>query len=277
MIATPSIEAHGARIPVLGLGTFPLKDDTCIDMVTQALRLGYRHIDTAAMYGNEREVGQGLKASGVQRAQVFLTTKVWHTDLDDGPLQKSVERSLKALGVPFVDLLLIHWPNPKIPLRNTFRALKQMRNAGYARHVGVSNFPTALVQDSLHIGEVPIVTNQVELHPWLDQRKLMKLCFAKGISLTAYMPLGRAAVLADPVIGEIAAEKSVSPAQVILAWHRRQGIVAVPKTANAARLTENLDSLNVTLTPDEMVRIGALRRPDGRQLQPAFSPVWDTP
>jgi diketogulonate reductase-like aldo/keto reductase len=277
MIATPSIEAHGARIPVLGLGTFPLSGDTCIEVVTQALRLGYRHIDTAAMYGNERDVGQALKASGVQRAQVFLTTKVWHADLDDGPLQKSVARSLKALGVPFVDLLLIHWPNPAIPLRHTFRALKQMHNAGYARHIGISNFPVALVQDSLHIGEVPIVTNQVEYHPWLDQTKLMKQCFAKGISLTAYMPLGRAAVLADPVIGDIATAKGVTPAQVILAWHRRQGIVAVPKTSSPERLKENLDSLNVTLTPDEMTRIGALKRPDGRQLNPAFAPAWDKP
>jgi diketogulonate reductase-like aldo/keto reductase len=270
-----TIQANGAAIPAIGFGTWPLKGAECQAAVEAALACGYRHVDTAAMYGNEAQVGAALKASGVPRAQVFVTTKVWHEHLDEGPFLRSAEASLKALGLAQVDLLLIHWPNPKIPLRNTMRALGRLRAAGLTRHAGVSNFPVALLHEAMRCADFPLVTNQVEYHPWLSQAALMPTCKANGLALTAYMPLGRGALLADPVVVALAAAKGATPAQVILAWHRQQGVIAVPKSAHAERIAENLASLDVSLTPDEMRRLHGLARRDGRQLNPAFAPRWD--
>src|SRR5262245_39541523 len=167
-MVTPVIEANGARIPAFGLGTWDLRGRTCVRMVDQALRLGYRHIDTAAMYDNEREVGEGLRASGVPRAAVFVTTKVWSTHLAAGDFERSAEASLAKLKLEQVDLLLIHWPNPRIPLTETMPALCKMKARGIARHIGISNFTVALVEDAVRLATEPIVTNQIEWHPFND-------------------------------------------------------------------------------------------------------------
>jgi diketogulonate reductase-like aldo/keto reductase len=275
MRTAPLIEAHGARIPVLGLGTSQLSGSACTDIVSQALQLGYRHIDTAAMYGNEAEVGEGLRRSGIQRSQIFLTTKVWRDSLSEAAAMASAQASLKRLGVPYVDLLLIHWPNSDVPLRSTLRAFSKLKAAGLTRHIGVSNFPVPLLHEAMRISDVPLVTNQVECHPWLDQRNLVATCRANGMALTAYFPLGRGALLTDPVVVDIAGARGVSPAGVLLAWNRQSGFVAIPKTAHVERLADNFASLTLSLHPDEMARLNSLRRPDGRQLNPAFAPHWD--
>lgn len=271
-----SVEANGAAIPAIGLGTSGLRDAVCVDMVTTALRIGYRHVDTAVMYANEEAVGEGLRASGVDRDAVFVTTKVLPTDLDEGDLQRSAEGSLKRLGLSAVDLLLVHWPNPKIPLARTMRALADARRRGLARHIGVSNFTVALIEEATALCPEPLVADQVEYHPQLDQTKVLGALRAKGMALTAYSPLGRGASLRGPVIAEIAEARGKSPSQIVLRWLvQQQGVVAIPRTSKANRLAENLAVFDFTLSEAEMARIFGLAHPDGRQLNTNWAPEWD--
>ncbi len=270
------VEANGAAIPAIGLGTAQLRGDVCKEMVSTALRIGYRHIDTAVMYGNEEAVGDGIRASGIAREAVFVTTKVLPSELDEGDLQRSAEASLRRLGLSAVDLLLVHWPNPKIPLARTMPALADAKRRGLARHVGVSNFTVALIEEATALCPEPLVTDQVEYHPQLDQTKVLSACRAKGMALTAYSPLGRGAVLREPTITEIAGAKGKSPSQITLRWLiQQEGVVAIPRTSKAARLAENLAVLDFALTEAEMARIFALARPDGRQLHTSWAPSWD--
>src|SRR5262249_11265507 len=269
------VEANGARIPTPGLGTMTLKENVCVDVVSAALRGSYRHLDTAQMYGNEREVGEGMRASGVRREDVFLTTKVWHNRLAAGDLERSVDESLARLQVPYVDLLLIHWPNAAIPLKDTLGALVKVKRAGLTRHIGVANFTVALIEEATGLADEPLVTNQIEVHPFIDRTKVIAACRRHGISVTAYCPIARGKVPGNPVIERIAKAHDKSAGQVALRWLTQQGVIPIPRTAKVDRLKENLAVFDFTLAPAEMAEITALKRADGRVVSPAHAPRWD--
>jgi 2,5-diketo-D-gluconate reductase B len=271
----PKLSAHGAEIPAIGFGTSSLGD--CGEIVATALKLGYRHIDTAWKYGTERGVGAGIRAAGVPRGEIFLTTKVSHEYLRRDDFARSVDESLANLGVDFVDLLLVHWPNPEIPLAEPIAALAQAKRAGLARHIGVANFNIALLDQAIRLCPEPLVTLQAEYHAHLDQTKLTQACRERGMIFTAYCPLGRGRLLRDGVLADIVARKGRPLAQIALRWLIQQGnIVAIPRSSNAKRMAENLAVFDFTLSADEMARIAALKRPDGRIANPVGRvPPWD--
>ena len=275
----PLVTANGAGIPPIGLGTSQLLKDVGVASVKSALQSGYRFIDTAARYENEEAVGEGLRASGVPRKDVFLLTKVYWTELAAADFKQSTEDSLRRLGVDHVDLLLIHWPNPKIPLAETVGALNDMKQRGLARHIGVANFTTALIEEAVRLSSAPLVVNQCEYHPYLDQSKMLAACRRHGMAFMSYSPLRQAGAggpLEDPLIVKIAEAKGVSPAQVVLRWHLQQpGVIAIPRSTNPERIKANIDLEKFSLSDKEMAAISALARPDGRKIKPAHSPTWD--
>ncbi len=263
------------EIPALGLGTWPMKGAECRRAVEGALALGYRHIDTAEMYGNEEAVGAALRGSGVPRGDIFLTTKVWHDKTDGPALRDALARSLERLATPYVDLLLIHWPSPAMNLPSLLEGLAQARADNHARAVGVSNFPPALLTRALDLGIAPIACLQVEHHVMLDQSRLLAITEPRGIVLASYSPLGKGTGLLDhPVLGEVAARHGLTPAQVALAALLRHGLVAaVPKAAGAARQCENLGALALQLTDADVAALATLPR-DRRFVSPDFAPDW---
>ena len=272
----PELSAHGARIPHIGFGTSQLGD--CGEVVAQALKLGYRHVDTAWKYGTEKGVGEGIRASGVPRKNIFLTTKVSHEYLRAADFARSVDESLQRLQVDYVDLLLVHWPTiDNIPLAETMGALAKAKREGKTRFVGVANFNIALLDEAMRLCPEQFSVLQAEYHPYLDQSKVVAYCRSKGLIFMAYCPLGRGRVFKDPVLGEIARTKGKTIAQVALRWLVQQEIVApIPRSANPAHMAESLDVFNFTLTSDEMKRIHALKRPDGRIADPkGRAPDWD--
>lgn len=270
-----SVSAQGASIPAVGLGTLFLKEAVCVDIVTAALRAGYRHIDTAQMYGNEREVGEGLRAAGAPRADVFITTKVWWNKLMPGEFERSVDESLEKLGVPSVDLLLIHWNNPQVPLKDSVGALCKVKRAGLTRHIGVANFTVPLLDEAVSVASEPLVTNQIEVHPYLDQSKVAAACQRHGMSITAYCPLARGKIPGDETLTRIGKAHGKSASQVALRWLIQQGMVVIPRTSKPERLPENLDVFGFTLSAAEMAEIARLKRPDGRLVSPPHAPKWD--
>lgn len=272
----PQLSAHGAQIPVIGFGTSQLGD--CADVVASALEVGYRHIDTAWKYGTEKGVGAGIKASGVPRAEIILCTKVSHEYLRADDFARSVDESLKNLQVDYVDLLHVHWPTiDKIPLAETMGALAKAKRQGKARHIGVANFNIALVEEARRLCPEPLVTLQAEYHPYLDQSKVLAACRRWGMIFTAYCPLARGRVFNDPVLAEIARNKDKTIAQIVLRWLMQQGnIAAIPRSANPKHMAESLQVFDFELTADEMSRISALKRPDGRIANPkGRAPAWD--
>ena len=212
------VEAGGARIPAIGLGTWELRGRTCARVVEQALRLGYRHIDTAQIYENESEVGEGLRASGVNRDEVFVTTKVWTTHFAPNDLERSTRESLARLRLAHVDLLLLHWPNPRIPLQETLGALAHVKELGMTRHIGVSNFTVALIEEAVAACPVPLVCDQVEYHPYLDQAKVLQACSDNGMALVAYSPIAKGRIKNDKVLAPIGEKHCKTAAQVCLRW-----------------------------------------------------------
>ncbi|MFD0987120.1 aldo/keto reductase [Methyloligella solikamskensis] len=270
------VEANGASIPVLGFGTWQLEGQECVEAVKTALACGYRHIDTAQVYDNESDVGAGLAESGVARDEAFVTTKVWMDQMEEARLQGSVELSLKRLGLDHVDLLLIHWPNPDVPLKETMAALSEVKRFGMTHHIGISNFPVALMEEAIALASEPLVTNQVEYHPRLNQNVVLDACRRAGLALTAYSPLGRGELLSNPVLTEIADGHGKAPAQVILRWLiQQEGVVAIPRSGNPAHIESNFDVFDFALSDDEMARIFALAQPDGRMTDPDWAPQWD--
>lgn len=272
----PFVEANGARIPTVGMGTMTLKGDVCVEAVSTALRLGYRHLDTAERYGNEAEVGEGLRASGVDRKEVFVTTKVYWDKLAPADFETSFEESLQKLKLPTVDLLLIHWPNPKVPLADTMRVLCRAKSDGRARHIGIANFTLPLIEEAVRLATEPLVTNQIEVHPFLDQSKVIAACRRHGLSVTAYCPLARGKVPGDPTLAQIGAAHGKSPAQVALRYLVQLGLVVIPRSGNPQRLAENLAIFDFTLSDAEMADIAKLKRPDGRVVNPPHAPQWDS-
>ncbi|HET7714486.1 MAG TPA: aldo/keto reductase [Bauldia sp.] len=272
-----TVTAHGAAIPVVGFGTWRLSGETCARAVAEALRVGYRHIDGAAGYGNEDRVGEGIRASGVPRDEIFVTTKVPPEHLDDRAFQRSVDRSLEQLGLDQVDLVLIHWPSRTLPVATTIASLNKARARGATRHIGVSNFTIALLREAWAATDAPLVTNQCEYHPYLAQDRLIAACREWGMAFTAFSPLGREAVLDDPVIAEIAARKGKTPAQIVLRWDIQQpGIVTIPKSARPDRIRSNLDIFDFSLSDSEMAAISHLGRSHRHRVaDPSIAPAWD--
>ncbi|HEX2256003.1 MAG TPA: aldo/keto reductase [Afifellaceae bacterium] len=272
-----TVTANGAEIPAIGLGTWRLTGEACIRSVHAALAAGCRHIDTASMYGNEAEVGEAIRGQPVPRADIFVTTKVWYSDAADGRLQRSAENSLKRLGLDCIDLLLIHWPNTSLPVEAQVRALCDARRRGLARHIGVSNFPVRELEAAIAAADAPLVANQVEYHPYLDQSAVLSACRRHGLALVAYLPLAEGKVAHDPVLQDIARAKGRDAAQVALRWLVQQpGVAAIPGSSNPQHLRANMALEDFELTPEEMARIGTLARPDGRLLDPGWAPQWDT-
>jgi diketogulonate reductase-like aldo/keto reductase len=274
--------AGGMKMPRLGYGTGRMGSTTSLDaygeIVARALKLGYRHIDTAWKYGTEKGVGEGIRASGVPRNDIFLVTKVSHEYLRAGDVARMVDESLRNLQLDYVDLLMVHWPSPDgVPLAETMNALAKAKREGKARHLGVANYNIAMLDDAMRLCPEPIENLQVEYHPYLDQSKLLAHVRKLGIPMTAYCPLGRGVLLNDPVIVGIARAKNKTAAQVVLRWLLQQDNVApIPRSSNPQRQAENLDVFDFTLSNDEMRRIHALARADGRIAKPADrSPAWD--
>ncbi len=274
-MAVPVIEANGARIPAIGLGTWDLRGRTCARVVEQALRLGYRHIDTAEMYNNEREVGEGLRASGVRRDDVFITTKIWQDHLAPGEFERATKECLVRLRLSDVDLLLIHWPNPRIPLAETLGAMCRMKQAGFARHIGISNFTVPLIEQAAALATEPLVVNQIEWHPYLDQSKVVAATRSHGLAVTAYSPIARGRAADDKTLRLIGLHHRKTAGQVSLRFLIQEGAIVIPRTSKRERLEENMAIFDFTLDGAEMDEVRKLAHPAGRVVDWSGSPSWD--
>jgi diketogulonate reductase-like aldo/keto reductase len=273
----PLLKAHGAEIPAIGLGTLFPEPEKGAGIVAAAIASGYRHIDTARKYGSEQAVGEGIRASGIARDELFITTKVTEDNAKAADFAASVDTSLKTLGLDYVDLLLIHWPQPKVPMAETLGALAKAKRDGLARNIGVSNFTVALLDEAVRQCPEPLVCNQIEYHPYLKQDKVLAASRKHGLIVTAYCPLARGRLGEDPVLAEIAKAKGKTFAQVVLRWLIQQpDIAVVPRATNPKRIAENIDIFDFSLSDAEMARISALRDHNMRVVSPAVrAPVWD--
>ncbi|HSV32180.1 MAG TPA: aldo/keto reductase [Atribacteraceae bacterium] len=254
------LEREGARLPVLGLGTWDMRGVECRRAVLTALEVGYRSIDTAAFYMNEAEIGQAIRESFVSREELFLTTKVWHTHLRREDCIRSLEDSLKQLGTEYVDLFLIHWPNDAVPLAETLRAMNDLVHQGKTRSIGVSNFSIDLLEAAQSLSPTPILTNQVEYHPFHSPAALLDYCRKAQVIVSAYSPLARGRVLHHPLLREIAERYGKTPAQITLRWLIQQkGVMAIPKATRRDHQEKNFDIFDFRLTDGEMADIGSLK------------------
>lgn len=280
MTAVPTIEAHGAAIPAVGYGTMLFPDpDRAVELIGHALACGYRHIDTARKYGTEQWVGEAIRASGVPREEIWVTTKVTEENAKADDFARSVDTSLETLGLDHVDLLLIHWPQPAVPLEETLGALARAKRDGLARHIGVSNFTIALLDKAVAKCPEPLVTNQIEYHSYINQDRLLAACRKHDLLVTCHAPLARGAMLDDPVILEIAAAHGKSAAQVALRWTVQQpGIGVVPRALEISEIEENIALFDFILSDAEMDRIGRLKERHLRVIDPEVRrPAWDEP
>ena len=270
------LAAHGAKMPAIGFGTMELPHRPA-ELVAAAIGAGYRHIDTARKYGTEERVGEGIRASGIARNELFVTTKVTEENAREADFLRSAETSLKALGLNYVDLLLIHWPQPKVPFTETLGALAKAKRSGLTRHVGVSNFTLAMLEEAVHVCPEPLVTNQIEYHAYLPQDRMLGALKRHGMILTAYCPVARGKLLDDPTIGEIAKARGKTHAQICLRWLIQQPMVAaVPRALEEAHIREDLDVFDFSLSDAEMRQISALRRRNIRIADPPErAPKWD--
>jgi diketogulonate reductase-like aldo/keto reductase len=274
MTQASNVDAKGFTIPLVGLGTWTLRGRECVRLVQQAIRLGYRHIDTAQMYDNECEVGESVRASG-KRSEVTVTTKVQPTLLAPHDLERSVKESLARLRLDHIDLLLIHWPNPRVPLSETLGAMAKMKREGYARALGVSNFTVALLDEANRVSSEPLVCNQVECHPYLDQHKVIEACRRHGVAVVAYSPIARGGAKGDDVLEHISRTHKKTAAQVSLRFLVQQGIAVIPRTSRIERLEENISIFDFSLSDGEIADIRKLVNRDGRIVDWTWSPKWD--
>ncbi len=272
-----TVNANGAAIPALGFGTFELRDADAYRMVRSALDIGYRHIDTAQLYRNEQAVGRAIADSGIARGEIFLTTKIWVDRFAAGELQKSVSESLQRLNMDYVDLLLLHWPSRSIALAETIPALNAVCRQGATRHIGISNFTTALIDQAADLSDLPLATNQVEYHPLLNQDKVLAGARTHGMSVTAYSPLAQGEVFADSTLQQIAVVHAKNPGQVALRWLIQQdSVTAIPRTRNEAHAQANFDIFDFQLSADEVETINRLTLQNRRTIDPAsVAPDWD--
>ena len=272
-----AVSSNGANIPALGFGTFRMSGAEVLRILPQALKLGFRHVDTAQIYGNEAEVGEAIQKSGIARADIFLTTKVWVDNYRHDAFIASVDESLRKLRTDHVDLLLLHWPGSDVPMAERIGALNKVRNAGKVRHIGISNFNAAQMEEAARLSDAPIATNQVEYHPYLDQTKVLQTARRLGMSLTSYYAMANGKVPADPLLTEIGGRHGKTAAQVALRWLvQQQDVTVLSKTATEARLKENFAIFDFALTREEMAAVRELARPSGRIVNPqGLAPEWD--
>ncbi|HZL31353.1 MAG TPA: aldo/keto reductase [Pseudolabrys sp.] len=269
-----TVDANGFALPIVGLGTWQLSGRECTRLVQQAIALGYRHIDTAQMYGNEAAVGEGVRASG-KRNEVVVTTKVSPERLLPADLIRSVKESLSKLRFDHIDLLLIHWPNPRVPLSETLGAMAKLKQDGYVKQIGVSNFTVALLAEVDKAAGETVVCNQIECHPYLDQSKVIAATKARNMAVVAYSPIARGEANGDALLERIGGAHGKSSAQVCLRYLVQQGIVVIPRTSKIERLEENIALFDFELSDDEMVEIGKLARRQNRIVDWSWSPNWD--
>jgi diketogulonate reductase-like aldo/keto reductase len=272
----PVLSARGAEIPIIGFGTSQMHD--CGATVAHALKLGYRHIDTAAKYPSEEGVGDGIRRSGLPRQELFVTTKVSHEHLRAADFAHSVDESLRKLRLDYVDLLLVHWPTiDNIPLAETMQALALAKRTGKTRHIGVANFNIALIKQAMQLCPEPLIALQAEYHPYLDQARILAFCRQAGLLFIPYCPLARGKVFADATLAQMARARGKSIAQIVLRWLVQQGNIApIPRSSNPEHMTESLALFDFELSPAEMEEISALKRPDGRIANPVGrAPAWD--
>jgi len=269
------ITTNGLSMPKLGLGTWRMKGAECQEAVERALALGYRHVDTAEMYGNEDAVGDALAATAVKRADIHLTTKVWWENLTPDAMRRSIEASLGKLKTGRVDLYLIHWPARGMNLPRALEALMGLQQAGLTRRIGVSNFPVALLRQAVEEVRAPIVCNQIEYHVLLNQAPVIAYARAKGLAVTAYCPLAQGRLADHAALTGIARKHGATPAQIALKWLLDQdGLAAIPKAARRESQQANLDALRITLDDADRAAIAALPK-DQRFVNPGFAPAWD--
>ncbi|MBT5570332.1 MAG: aldo/keto reductase [Alphaproteobacteria bacterium] len=274
----PQLSIHGAEMPALGYGTmlFP-EPERAVELILHALQSGYRHIDTARKYGSEQWVGEAMRASGLPREDVWVTTKVTEENARADDFAHSVDTSLEALGLDHVDLLLIHWPQPNVPLEETLGALAKAKRDGLARHIGVSNFTIPLLDEAMTKCPEPLITNQIEYHAYIRQDRLIAACRKYDLLVTCHAPLARGAMLNDPVIVDIAATHNKTPAQIALRWLVQQSNVAiVPRALQISEIEENIGIFDFVLRDGEMTSINALQDNNLRVINPEVRrPVWD--
>jgi 2,5-diketo-D-gluconate reductase B len=266
-------EARGARIPALGFGTFRMKGEECTQAVENALKVGYRHLDTAEIYENEKAVGAGITASGLGREDLFITTKAWMDDMSPDGVRRSLDQSLRDLGIDYADLWLIHWPNPKYEVEETLAAMMKEVEQGRVRHIGVSNFPVVLFERA--VKAAPVVCNQVEYHPYLSLAKVIEAARKHGALVMAYAPLGIGKCHSDESLAAIGAKYGKTAAQVTLRWFMQQPLVgAIPKASAYAHAEENFRIFDFELAAEDMAAIAGLARGE-RMIEPDFGPEWD--
>lgn len=264
------------KVPSFGVGTFRLEGDVVKDSIKNALEVGYRVIDTAQIYNNEKEVGEVITQSNLERDELFITTKIWVDNMNSERLISSLKESLKKLNTDYVDLTLIHWPGSNNDIKEYMTSLLEAKKMGLTREIGVSNFNIDLLQQAMDVvGKENIVTNQIELSPYLQNHKLVKFMRDNNIQVTSYMTLAYGKVLGDPVIGEIAEEVSATPAQVVLAWALSKGYAVIPSSTKRHNLASNLKALKVKLSNEAISKIDSLER-NGREVNPeGLAPEWN--
>jgi diketogulonate reductase-like aldo/keto reductase len=258
-IPTLPLKLQG-EIPIMGFGTYPMKGDECQRAVEAALELGYRHLDTADNYGNQEPVGAAIKASGIARGELFVTTKVPRERLRFDDVIRTCENSLRELRTDYLDLYLVHWPNNDIPMEETFRAMARLLDDGRIRAFGVSNFTASRLERALALEIAPIAMNQVEYHPLLNQTDLHQFCEANGVAITAYSPLAQGKIADEPAVREVARRVGRAPGQVTLRWLYQRGIVAIPKASSREHIRENLEVLDFELPPEEFRAMDTIDR-----------------
>jgi 2,5-diketo-D-gluconate reductase B len=271
------VKIQNAEIPALGFGTYGMGGPALVEILGQAIVGGFRHIDTAQIYRNESEVGAALAHASVPRSDIFVTTKVWTANYRTRLFEASVDDSLRKLRTDYIDLLLLHWPNPGVPLSDQIGALNETVAAGKVRHIGVSNFNRALMAEAVRLSKHPLVTNQFEHHPYLHQAPLIEATRRAGLAVTGYCSMAIGRVFSDPVLATIARSHRRSIAQVVLRWLVQQdGVIALSRTTNAGRITENVAVFDFELTPHEMSEIHSLAVPNSRIVDPpGLAPIWD--
>lgn len=267
---------QGMKMPALGFGTWQLEGEGCRRGVRMAIEIGYRHIDTAQAYENEAEVGRAIAESGVKRGDLFVTTKIWTTNFSAARVAASAEESLGKLRMDYVDLLLMHWPNPAVPLAETLAAMQELQKKGKAKAIGVSNFPVQLMKEAVERCKAPVACNQVEYHVLLPQRAVLDYARAHDMAVTAYSPLARGKLTSHPVLTEIGKRYGKTSSQVALRWLVEQpGVAAIPKAASEKNARANFDIFDFRLSDAEQAQIAALGEHAQRIINPGFAPEWD--